>query len=365
MLGVSRIAAVGGLLAVAALVLLLSSGRAQDTQATGEKVKFKSVDGVDLHGIFYGASDKQKAPAVMIIHAIGDNSRSKEYAELAGKLQKEGFSVLAFDLRGHGQSTTVDPAEFWSPKYANWRAVAGATQKKDTIELRDIPKAYYSVFLNDIAAAKSYLDRKNDLNECNSSSLTVIGADSGATLGAIWINSEWNRYKLLPAANLYTQPQPDLKNPEGKNIICGFWLSITSDLGTRKISLNNELYEAAKVKKVPMVFVYNENDSNDKSSALGLKKFIRGKDKKSYPFTDAVAVQAAGSKLTGRGLLKQMGSSQIADYLKNVKNENGNEWQLQEPQKTQYMWKVGPRYTLAKQAGETTLRFSLYNEFIR
>lgn len=364
MRGMSRSAAIGGLLAGAVLFLLLPGGRAQDTPAMGEKVKFKTVDGVDLHGTFY-AGEKQKAPAVMIVHAIGESSRGKEYAELAAKLQKEGFSVLTFDLRGHGQSTTVDPTEFWSPKYPNFRAVAGAAQKKDTIELRDIPKNYYSVFVNDIAAAKAFLDRKNDNNECNSSSLSVIGADTGATLAAIWINSEWYRYKVLPSANLYAPPQPDVKNPEGKNIICGFWLSITPDLGARKVNLSSELYEAAKLKKVPMVFVYNRDDASDKNTAQALKKAIRGKDKKSYPFTDAVEVQAA-PKLTGRALLKQMGSSQIAEYLNNVKAENGNEWQLQEPQKTQYMWKVGPRYVWIKQIpADSAIKFSMYNEFIR
>jgi hypothetical protein len=357
-----RSAVVSGLLAGAALVLLLPSGRAQDT--AGDKVKFKSVDEVDLHGTFYASDKRQKAPAVMIIHAIGDSSRRKEYSELAAKLQKDGFSVLTFDLRGHGQSTTINPAEFWHRKYPNWTAVQGASQRKDTIELRDINPGSYSAFVNDIAAAKAFLDRKNDDKECNSSNLIIIGAGSGATLGAIWMNSEWYRYKLNPPPNGLGNGLPD-KTPEGKNIIGAFWLSISPDLGARKVSLSNVLFEPAKVKKVPMVFVYNSDEAKDKSTALGLKKAIKGTDKKSYPLTDVFPVPG-GPKLTGRELLKQISPDQISKYLNDVKEEKDNEWQEQESRKTQYMWKIGGRWEWAKQTGvDSAVRFNTYTAFIR
>jgi Serine aminopeptidase, S33 len=351
------------LLAAATLVLLLPSGRAQDT--AGEKVKFMSVDGVHLHGTFYASDKRQKAPAVMVIHAIGESSRSKEYADLASKLQKEGFSVLTFDLRGHGQSTNIDPSEFWLPKYPNRNYVQGATQRKDTIELRDINPGYYSVFVNDIAAAKAYLDKRNDDKECNSSNLILIGAGSGATLGAIWMNSEWYRFKVNPSPTGIGTGTLE-KTPEGKNIICGFWLSITPDLGSRKVSLSGELYEAGKVKKVPMVFVYNSDEPKDKSTATGLVKAIKGKDKKTYPFTDATPVQA-GSKLTGRQLLKTMGPDQISEYLKNVQSENANEWQEQDSRKSQYMWKapLRPPQWAKQMSVDSAIRFSTYSEFIR
>jgi alpha-beta hydrolase superfamily lysophospholipase len=356
--------AAGGLLA--ALVLLSPSGRAQTQGDMPEKVKFTSVDGVELHGTFYGSSKNDSAPAVLIVHAIGDSSRRKEYDNLARTLQGSGYAVLTFDLRGHGQSKSVDKDEFWSQKYKNYTFVAGASARKESIEFRDIDKRFYSVFVNDLAAAKAFLDRKNDAKKCNSSSMIVIGADSGATLGAIWINSEWARYKLIPPAAGFGQPQPDLKNPEGKNVICGIWLSITPDLGTRKVPLASVLFTAAKEKKVPMVFLYNSDFSIDKSTAVTLVKGIKGKDKTNFELTAASPVKAGG-KLTGRELLNPALETDkaIAAYLPKVIEDKGNEWQEQEARKAQYVWKSGFQTTPAKLLpADSAIRFSLYNQFM-
>jgi hypothetical protein len=339
MRGTVQALAVGGVMA--ALALLSPSSRAQNQGEMPEKVKFNSVDGVELHGTFYASSKNDSAPAVLVVHAIGnDSSRRKEYDSLAKALQANGFAVLTFDLRGHGQSKTVDKDEFWSRKFPNVSRMSGS--HKDTIELNDIPKNYYGVFINDIAAAKSFLDRKNDAKKCNSSSLIVLGAGSGATLGAIWINSEWSRYKLIPSPNGFGQPQPDLKNPEGKNVVCGVWLSITPELGTAKVPLASVLFVAAKEKKVPMVFLYNSDNSTDKSTSVTLVKTIKGKDKTNYELTAAVPVKAGG-KLVGRELLQPALETDkaIAAYLPKVVEDKGNEWQEQESRKSQHAWVVG------------------------
>jgi pimeloyl-ACP methyl ester carboxylesterase len=340
---------------------------AKGDAAKGARVHFNSVDGVALQGTFY-ASDKKNAPAVMIVHAIGEDSRRKEYTTLAQTLQKEGYSVLTFDLRGHGQSGTVDSAEFWSPKYQNYKGVAGAASRKDTIEVRDISKGYYSVFVNDLAAAKAFLDRKNDAGECNTASLIVIGSESGATLGAIWMNSEWYRYKLVPPPIGVGLPQPDLRNPEGKHNICGVWLSITPDLGTRKVPLASLLNLAGKQRKVPMVFLYSTGDAKDKANATFLEKFIKGKDKKSaagYEFTAAVPVNA-GPKLTGRELLKPtLGTDKaIVPYLQQVVEAKGNEWSQLDFRRSQYAWRIANRMVSAKAMADPAIHFSLYSEFI-
>jgi hypothetical protein len=359
-----RVLVLCGFLAGAVGLLLPPQGHAQAPAAGGDKVRFTSVDGVDLHGNFY-ASSKKSAPTVLILHAIGEDSRRKEYTELAKALQKEGYAVLTFDFRAHGQSKSVDPAEFWSVKYPNRRSVAGAP--KDTIELRDIPRPYYNVFVNDIAAAKAFLDRKNDAGECNTSSLIVLGAESGATLGAIWINSEWYRYKLVPPS-VGVVYQPDLKNSEGKNVICGVWLSISPDLGGRRIPLSSLVFHAGKEKKVPMVFLYNDGDDKDKRVAKQLESSIKGSGKKAPPgleFTAAVAINA-GPKLAGRELLKATGTdAAITDYLQRVAEAKGNEFREQEFRKSQYVWRMpSGQITQAKTLADQMLQFNGYNAFI-
>src|SRR5205823_6514432 len=92
-------------------------------------------------------------------------------------------------------------------------------------------RAHYAMLVNDIAAAKQFLDRKNDSGECNSANVVLIGAESGATLGALWLATAWQRPRLTPLA---AAGQGQL---EGKDIVCAIWLSMASTLGTHAVHM--------------------------------------------------------------------------------------------------------------------------------
>ena len=216
----------------AAAALLAATGSAAHAQENVDNVNILTVDGVKLRGQFYPATNKCLATVIML-HSIGEGKSMKapEWQSLAKSLQKNGCSVLMFDFRGHGDSTEIaSPKDFWSlmpnAKYVR-------TKNKEEIDVKDFIKqgAYYlPVLCNDIAAARAYLERRNDNSkDCNTSTIVVIGADTGATLGAIWMNSEWNRYKIVPNANNPLRPEL-AKTPEGKDIIGAVFLSISPSL---------------------------------------------------------------------------------------------------------------------------------------
>ena len=167
----------------------------------GQAVNIVTIDGVKIKGYFYAG--KATAPTVIMLHPVGEGKsiKSQEWKALAKSLQEGGYAVMMFDFRGHGDSTTIDPEVFWTVPMNKGTI---KTKVKDEIDVKDYIKsnAYLPVLVNDIAAVKSYLDRLHDKGGCNTSNTIVIGADSGATLGAIWINSEWNRYryKVTPSA---------------------------------------------------------------------------------------------------------------------------------------------------------------------
>ncbi len=50
-------------------------------------------------------SKQEKKGVVYIIHSILENAN--KYAETADKLASEGFEVIAFDMRGHGNSQGI------------------------------------------------------------------------------------------------------------------------------------------------------------------------------------------------------------------------------------------------------------------
>jgi alpha-beta hydrolase superfamily lysophospholipase len=64
-------------------------------------VSLAATDGTPITGMLYEASSRP-APAVLLVHMLG---RSKdEWAPFADRLQAEGITALAIDLRGHGRS---------------------------------------------------------------------------------------------------------------------------------------------------------------------------------------------------------------------------------------------------------------------
>src|SRR5262249_27694348 len=103
-----------GLAVGLALTVLPSADRPAEAQAQAatnqERVKFDTVDSVELQGTFYASPRGNKSPCALLIHSIGENSQKEGWDELAKELQKVGIAVLAFDLRGHGDSTSVGPS---------------------------------------------------------------------------------------------------------------------------------------------------------------------------------------------------------------------------------------------------------------
>src|SRR5207237_10398388 len=233
------------LLALAGLFVVHSFAGAQ---GAGEKVRFTTVDGVEIQGMFYQGG-KRNSPTIMFLHALGEDSRKKTWISLAESLNEKGCAVLTFDFRGHGQSTTIEPTVFWrQPR--NITGVKGAP-KRESIEYKDMTPTYYPIVVNDIAAAKAFLDNRNDTGVCNTSSLILLGADTGATLGAIWLNAEWHRYAFTPANLLMGVPASIAKAPEGKDTIAAIWLSATSKLGSRTIRLSSLLDKPAREYATP------------------------------------------------------------------------------------------------------------------
>src|SRR5262245_59647399 len=74
-----------------------------------KNIDLLTVDKVELKGKFYASTKGREAACVILLHPLGDNSTGKEWTNFAKKLQEKGYAVVAFDFRGHGDSTTVQP----------------------------------------------------------------------------------------------------------------------------------------------------------------------------------------------------------------------------------------------------------------
>jgi pimeloyl-ACP methyl ester carboxylesterase len=84
--------------------------RTKAPPATFRAVRFSSVDGTPLAGILGLSSDPTPRPGVVLVPGFTQTTSHKYIVELAELFQRNGWHVLAIDLRGHGVSRTLSPA---------------------------------------------------------------------------------------------------------------------------------------------------------------------------------------------------------------------------------------------------------------
>lgn len=316
-----------GVCLLAGITLLLAARPAPAQQGDPKQVEIVTADFVTLTGYFY-ASDKGKAaPTVLLLHGLGEDCNKAEWISLAKKLNAKGkgYAVFRFDFRGHGQSTAVNPGKpsanpmlavkgFYD--YPENAALKGAAKRPATIDAKMFKPAYQPVLANDIEAVKAWLDTA----DCDSSTLVLIGAKEGATIGALWLNAAWNCYRMVPNPNMFGDAKvPDLASPEGKNVVTGIWLSMHGTLGGRPANVAAMLATAALENNTPMWFLYAPSDSKGKATAKRCASALYNKKaKKGSEFTAATDIKAAGTeKLSGSELLvKSLGTQDaIVTYL--------------------------------------------------
>jgi pimeloyl-ACP methyl ester carboxylesterase len=306
-------------------VALLPSARPASVLPKPQKVQFDTVDEVQLEGYFYGSEPEGKAPAVILLHDLGGSSQQAGWIQLAKKLQDNGFAVLMFDFRGHGNSTTVDPA-FWRVPVNN--RLKNANPKKQQISYKDFGAGYLPMLVNDIAAARRFLDGKNDGRECNTSNLVLIGAQEGATLGALWLASEWRR----------KPPRKDGEGsdqtPHGQDVAAAVWLSISPTLGgPRGATVRLDNWVRPLRDKTPMAFLFGEEDKASAALANQLVSVVLKADVP--PRLKHTAARGLKTKVAGVDLIKSSAADdKILAYLQNVlEARDGPAWYDRETKK--------------------------------
>ncbi|MBM3994276.1 MAG: hypothetical protein FJ303_09020 [Planctomycetes bacterium] len=353
---------------VGATLLGSTSARAQDA-AVAEPVNITTVDGVKLKGLFYPSAGRD-APTVIILHPINDKNgmKSPEWKNLAEALQKAKYSVMMFDFRGHGDSTSIDEANlFWSKPQ---NQISVKTKNKQVIEVKDYIKqgnAYLPVLVNDIAAVRAYLERRNDTSkDCNTSNLIVIGAESGATLGALWINSEWYRYKFTPHPMF-----PQVLNrgtmaakSEGVDIIAAVFLSVSPTLEKRSVKVEGLLKTACKDNGMAATFFCGSGDKSSANFAKNLESKLKVKNSNKHEFIGAVELNTdlTGMKLLQKGLKTE---ESIVKYLDAVVADRKVQREDREFANTFYVWRTSIGIFRARNnKTEKNLNFDDYSKFI-
>ncbi|MFN4258312.1 MAG: hypothetical protein ACK4RK_03390 [Gemmataceae bacterium] len=355
-----------GLIAGLVMAFLPANGSAQMQKP--ERVKFETVDQVELIGTFYPSNEGKKAVPVLILSNLGDSTKGEIAGRdrLAAALQEQGFAVLHFDWRGHGDSITVGP-NFWN-SVTNQKYIRGAAPNRQTINKNDFPPAYYPMLINDITAARMFLDRRNDASECNSANLIVIGMKDGATLGALWLAGEMDRHRVTQTDPLTLTPINWDATCEGKRVTAAIWLSMTSSIGGINFGQLAQLWlkKSGGDYNLPMAFLYGEQDRNSAAFAGQAYNFVTNRNPKNHPLTAYRPIK--GTMVAGAELIQPNLETEklIIGYALNVAKQKGNQdWAAVNAEEKSYVWKptAGGVATIAKMGGDKNMLFFPLSRF--
>ena len=96
----------------------------------GEEVQFETPDGVLLHGNLFAARGSVKG-AILFVHEPFRSSR--DWAYMAEKMSRKGFTSLVFDLRGHGRSLMQGEEELDRELFGDEEYVAMITDVRSAL----------------------------------------------------------------------------------------------------------------------------------------------------------------------------------------------------------------------------------------
>jgi len=355
----SRTLLLKGVLLLAVAILPVETVRGQGAKKViSKEVSFNTFDGVKLGGVLYPNTGGKRDAVVLLLHAFDLKAGGGQagWSELAKTLHEDGYTVLSFDFRGFGESKTVDKDTFWAFPHNSGGLIKGSVKKGENLDHKNFNAGYLRYLVNDVAAAKAYLDRRNDAKELNSSNVIVMGAGEGAAVGAMWLANESRRRRdtNVPPTRFGPALAPQ---SEINDIACAVWLSISPKVGPTP-GVGRWILEAGgKKHKVPMAFIFAKADTSGDTLARNYVKLIKpvaGKTK-DFPNTGFFGI-AGTAKLTGMKLIGEGDTTtKIKQYLdlvlegrpakeqKNRHSEASAYW---------YIWPNGNPKVLSKKAGQ-------------
>jgi len=134
--------------------------KTEEMTSQTEKVKFTTEDGVEIIGDFYEAPNSKYAG--ILIHMMPSDRKSLR--TLALKLKEVGYSTLAIDLRGHGESIN---------------------STKGLLDYKKFSDEEHQASIYDIKSASKFLEAKG----FPISNQFLIGASIGANLSLQFLSS--------------------------------------------------------------------------------------------------------------------------------------------------------------------------------
>ncbi|MCE9605225.1 MAG: hypothetical protein K8U03_10030 [Planctomycetia bacterium] len=151
---------------------------AADKLPMPEEISVVTKDGVKIAATYLASTKGKDAAVVILLHMFKGNRR--DMASLGAYLQKQDVAVVMPDLRGHGDSTTVN--------------VEGVDRKFDASTMKPVEMKLMS---NDLEAIKKFLIAQNNEGKLNIERLGIIAAEMSVPVAVNWTVDDWS-WPVLP-----------------------------------------------------------------------------------------------------------------------------------------------------------------------
>jgi hypothetical protein len=313
---------------------------------SAQEISFPAADGVQLTGTLYPSIHDVKGACVLMVGdpKKGVSRKDASWVRLAQTLQKQGSAVMTFDFRGFGESRSgkdVNPEVFW--KYqANWWHPGRKKRDMGAPELDSLmfPPSYIPWLVQDIVAARFYLDTQHDAGAVNTHNLILISAGEGATLASFWFAGELRRHRSQLLAR-------GVIPFEGRDIIAAAWLDPNPNLGARLISRPlTSLQSQLKNEKAlpPMQFIYDRKSVQAATRTRSLMKTLQQKGSTER----AIGAEAVG--LSGQALLEESQAQKaVTEFVSSILGKHAMRPHVLRNLRTNaWHWSLGGRLLVAK-----------------
>lgn len=209
-------------------------------QDTPQRLQLETSDGVEVSAWHYPLPEKATPlGTVILLHDLGGSHRSVE--PLAKSLQAAGCTVVAPDLRGHGQSTIKtlptgegDQSKVLKKSDFEMIAASGGGRMRDQSGIR-----------GDVECVRNWIHKRMTEGGLAEAPLFVVGSGLGASLAASW----------TAADSLW----PDIASgPQGREVAGLVMISPT--FATKGYSLAPALASEALKRSVPVLVIAAADD---------------------------------------------------------------------------------------------------------
>jgi hypothetical protein len=325
---------------------------AKDKEKAKEDIKEKSVgiatsDGLSLNGYWFQGTgiEKQRPDAVMMFPAPGGKVNDSWIA-LAKALSEKNFSVLLFDWRGMGmngpdgigQGSRIfsEKDEFWKERYNGTLLMnIKATVEKNGLDWAKVLSTksngsmrYRDFMLNDLMAARFFLDKQNDAGRCNTNRVWIVSEKEGAHLGLAFVASEFQRHTIHLPKKTTADIAPPFKGA-GKDYAGIMALSYSGSNSPTasmvyknalpSIGANDEVKKAKEhlEERLAMVLMYSKKETGGQSNGLMRSVGVAGSEdemKKKFKYPKEFDIKAM-KPISGIDMIDQNDSFGVKAYI--------------------------------------------------